>query len=167
MWLNVDFCGRLWYNQNEVRTYMKILTGNYEYFLDEKGRTRIPQVVKDILGENLYVGKGMGSFLAVYSQEALEEKSELAKQYQEIRTGSEEEIRMVSYYRDFFADMAPFVSDNQKRYRIPKNLINYANLKDKILLVGNNTVLEIWSPELYLRRRERDVGFSRLDPKVE
>lgn len=146
---------------------MNILTGNYEYFLDEKGRTRIPQVIKDILGENLYVGKGMGTFLTVYSQEALLAKSERAKQFQEIVTGSDEELRMINYFRDFFADVAPFVSDNQKRYRIPKNLINYANLKDKILLVGNNTVLEIWSPELYMRRREKDVGFSRVEQKVE
>ncbi len=147
---------------------MKILTGTYEYFLDEKGRTRIPQVAKDILGENLYVGKGMGSYLAVYSEEALAEKSLLAKEYSEIRSPQEDLMNLVNYYRDFFSDVAPFTSDNQKRYRIPKNLIKYACLDDdeKIFLVGNNTVLEIWSPKMYEHRYDNKIAFSRILPKV-
>lgn len=144
---------------------MKILTGTYEYFLDEKGRTRIPQAIKDILGENLYVGKGMGKYLAVYTEEALQETSQVAKQYQDVKRIGEEEIRLVTYYRDFFSEIAPFTSDNQKRFRIPKNLINYADLKDKILLIGNNTVLEIWSPEVYAKRYEEDVAYSRMNRK--
>lgn len=141
---------------------MKILTGTYEYFLDEKGRTRIPQAMKDILGENLYVGVGAGKYLAVYSEDALIDKSIKAQKYQDIEILNEESERMVKYYRDFFADVAQFTSDNQKRFRIPKNLITYAGLKDKILFIGNNTVLEIWSPEEYARRKDNKVAFSRM-----
>lgn len=167
--MDVDFCGLAWYNLSIGEYYMKILTGTYEYFLDEKGRTRIPQVAKEILGENLYVGKGMGSYLAVYSEEALTEKAQLAKEYSEIRSADKEVMNLVSYYRDFFSDVAPFTSDNQKRYRIPKNLIKYAGLDDdeKILFVGNNTVLEIWSPKMYEHRYDTGIAFSRILPKKE
>lgn len=162
MWLRVDFCGLKWYNFDKEGIKVDILTGTYEYFLDEKGRTRIPQAIKDILGENLFVGKGTGTFLTVYSQKALLERSEIAKQYQEPKSLDEDEIKLALYYRDFFSDTAPFVSDNQKRYRIPKNLINYAGLSDKIILVGNNTILEIWSPENYEHKNDPQIAFSRI-----
>lgn len=141
---------------------MKILMGRYEYVLDEKGRTRIPQAYKDILGDNLFIAEGMGKFLTVCNEETIQQQSEEANKYKSLHTISKEEMALVKYYRDLFSCVSPFVPDGQKRYRIPKSMIKYAELDGDIVIAGNNQVLEIWSAKNYEIKDEQEIAFFKL-----
>lgn len=140
---------------------MNILIGKHEYVLDEKGRTRIPQEYRDILGENLLVAEGVGKFLTVYNEAALEEQSQMGKPYRNPKTLTKEELELIMLYRDSFHEVEKFNPDSQKRYRIPRSMIEYAELEDDIIIAGNNTVLEIWSAKNYKRRWDKNVAFYK------
>lgn len=160
MWSIVDLRGII-----EIRKgwpAMNILIGKHEYVLDEKGRTRIPQEYRDILGENLLVAEGVGKFLTVYNEAALEEQSQIAKPYRNPQKLTDEEFDLIMFYRDAFNEAARFTPDSQKRYRIPKSMIEYAELEDDIIIAGNNTVLEIWSAKNYKRRRDKKIAMYKL-----
>lgn len=141
---------------------MEILMGRYEYVLDEKGRIRIPQVYKDILGDNLYIAEGMGRYLKVCNYETILQESQEANKYSTLHTISKEEMALVKYYRDLFNCVDRFTPDGQKRYRIPKSMIKYAQLEDDIIIAGNNQVLEIWSAKNYERKDEQEIAFFKL-----
>lgn len=141
---------------------MKILMGRYEYVLDEKGRTRIPQVYKDILGDNLFIAEGMGKFLTVCNYETILKQAEESEKHNTLHSISREEMALVKYYRDLFHCASPLTPDGQKRYRIPKNMIKYAELEDDIIIAGNNQVLEIWSAKNYELRDRQEIAFFKL-----
>lgn len=141
---------------------MNILMGRYQYSLDEKGRIRIPQVYKDILGDNLFIAEGIGKFLKVCNYETILQESQEANKYSTLHTISKNEMALVKYFRDMFNCVDRFTPDGQKRYRIPKSMIEYAELEDEIIIAGNNQVLEIWSKKNYERKDEQDIAFFKL-----
>lgn len=135
---------------------MNTFTGSYFYQIDPRGRMRLPASFKQQLGDNLRIGYGTGKFLVVYTAESVAELSEKRRQV------SPDDISRIKMYRNIFASMKEFECDAQGRYKIPLDFCEEFGLKDEIVIVGNDSAVEIWSRQNYDNRDDDEVAFSMV-----
>ncbi|MBQ9145393.1 MAG: hypothetical protein IJX70_02860 [Clostridia bacterium] len=137
-----------------------IFTGTYYYQIDPKGRMRLPASFKSLLGEKLRIGFGVGKFLVVYTEQSVEE---LSKQRKALNPLSD--MQALKHYRNMFMSMKEFTCDAQGRYKIPMDYCEEFELTDEIVIVGNDSTVEIWSKANFDRRDEDEIAFWQLYKK--
>lgn len=116
-----------------------MLIGEYQYTLDAKGRIMVPAKIKDDLGGQFILAKGLDNCLFMYPIEGwmkLEER---------IRDSSMVESRSVA--RFLFASAVQVETDKQGRFLIPQYLREYAGLDKDVTIIGASVRAEIWSKE--------------------
>ena len=123
------------------------LTGTFLRNLDEKQRVAVPKKLRDQFDQKelstLYVSPGTEQSLALYSPAEFER---LAQRLTE-KSSSKPEFR--NYSRLFFARTEEVPVDSQGRIRIPEWLVQLAQLKKDIILVGVHDHAEIWDQDLW------------------
>ncbi|KUG26288.1 hypothetical protein ASZ90_003877 [hydrocarbon metagenome] len=53
------------------------------------------------------------------------------------------------FIRMFLQEAAEDSLDSQSRLLIPKSLIEYAEIKNEVLILGLNKRIEVWNPDVY------------------
>lgn len=121
------------------------MRGEYRHQLDEKGRMRIPQKLKEMLGDAPVIMKGMnGKCLYMYSQENAE--IVLEKMMSDIDF-FDDETAMVARYLMPYTIIAE--EDKQGRVTLTESLIKCAGLGKNIVTIGAYSRAEIWSEEAW------------------
>ena len=113
--------------------------GEYEHTIDAKGRIIIPAKLRDALGEQFIVTKGLDGCLFVYPMEQwaiLEEKLQALPLNQPSAR---------SFARFFFSGATECELDKQGRIMLPPNLREYGNLTKEVMITGAGNRLEIWN----------------------
>lgn len=114
--------------------------GQYNHTIDEKGRIIIPSKLRNELGNNFIVTRGLDGCLFIYSSS---EWMNIINKYKELPDTKEKR-----YFMRVFLSLATVCEyDKQGRINIPSPLISYANLKKECVIVGVYDRLEIWSRE--------------------
>lgn len=118
-----------------------LLTGSYRRTLDDQLRLAIPKPLRDQLtvGMAIYLTPGLDGCLAVYPQEAF---NALADRLAESSPAARE-VR--DYSRLFFSQAACVTPDSQWRFRVPLELIKWANLSGETVMVGVRDHFEVWA----------------------
>lgn len=115
--------------------------GEYQHNIDNKGRLIIPSKLREGLGENFIMTKGLDNCLFVYSKSEwniLEEKlKSLPLTSRDAR----------AFVRFFFSGATECELDKQGRILIPANLRNHSKLEKEAIIIGVGTRVEIWSKE--------------------
>jgi MraZ protein len=114
--------------------------------LDDKGRVILPAKFRPYLEQGAFISKGRERCVAVYTTE---EWSRVAKSVQEVAKRSNQERVAASA---FFAGASDTVPDRQGRVAIPANLREYATLERDLVVVGQNTHIEIWDAPRWAAR---------------
>ena len=115
----------------------------YPRQLDERGRIILPAKVREAMSDTIYVTRSMSDkCLYLYTQEEWDKISEKINQ---LPTATD--VNAAAFARLFFGKAMYADVDKQGRVSISKRLIEYANLKKDVVLVGANTRLEIWDSE--------------------
>lgn len=115
-----------------------MLIGAYDCSIDLKGRLNFPAKLREDLGEEFLVAKGLGdNCLCVYS------KAEWAILEEKIKTLPLSKAR--NFQRFFFASAGKAEPDKQGRIVIPQALREYAGLEKDVKIIGSSTHCEIWS----------------------
>lgn len=135
----------------EDSVFFQSFTGEYEHALDSQRRIAIPTCWRQKESENIF-------FLLPGRHGALQAIPYIA--FRELLV----KARKVS-----FADPSASLAlarlgamaqeckcDKQGRIPIPQRLIDYAGLKDAVVMVGALTTIQIWSPEQWNRFRTAD-----------
>ena len=126
---------------------MTFFTSEYECKLDVKGRLILPSRIKANLpsgpGSELVIGLGFDPCLNVYPI------SEFNKIYSRIAGLSEFNPEYRKLQRNFFRGNTVVELDNNGRFLIPKNMLQYASLDKDVVVIGMGNKVEIWNPELY------------------
>lgn len=121
---------------------LNILTGTYYHTLDAKGRMSFPTKLREILGDDFIVTKGIDrKCLTVYSPE---EWKKLSDKILELP-----ETKATVIKRWLFAGAYEAVPDKSGRILIPKELRNFAGLEKDTVVVGADNKAEIWSKEAW------------------
>jgi len=114
--------------------------GEFHHTIDEKGRITIPSKLREELGEEFIVTKGLDGCLFIYPTE---EWNNIAKKYKELPNTKDAR----NYLRFFLSGAVVSVFDKQGRLNITQPLIKYADLTKDCIIIGVNERLEIWSKD--------------------
>ena len=122
--------------------------GEYNHTIDDKGRIIIPAKLRNELGNNFIVTRGLDGCLFIYSSN---EWNNIINKYKNLPDTKYKELPDTKNRRHF---MRIFLSgatvceyDRQGRINISQSLISYACLKRECIIVGVFDRLEIWAKE--------------------
>lgn len=116
-----------------------MLIGEYEHSLDPKGRVIFPVKLRESLGEEFVVTKGLQNCLFVYGKEEWEVLTQKINALPMSKAGN--------LQRFLFSSAALVETDKQGRILIPANLREYAGLEKDIVIIGASIRAEIWNKE--------------------
>ena len=114
--------------------------GEYNHTIDEKGRLIIPSKLRDLLGYDFIITKGLDNCLFIYPKE---EWGNIIKKYKELPNTKEAR----NFLRIFLSGATELNLDKQGRINITSSLMKFASLKKDCVIIGMNERLEIWSKE--------------------
>lgn len=120
-----------------------MLTGEYEYALDSKGRFLMPTEFRSYLGDSVYLVRGFENCIYVYSEEQWQRMSENIKNL----SWSTDAARWVK--RIWFSSSTRVALDPQGRVLIPQNLRESLVRSGKVVLLGCFDYVEIWDAETW------------------
>lgn len=132
MWYKVSESGSLWGES--------MFMGEYHHSIDVKGRLIIPSKLRDDLGENFIVTRGLDGCLFLYPKEHW---NTIINKYNELPDTKDKR----QFLRIFLSGATTCEYDKQGRINIPKPLIDYASLEKDCIIIGALEKLEIWSKE--------------------
>lgn len=121
-----------------------VFFGEYTVSFSAPGRFVLPKKIRDLLKGNIFIlTKGFNFCLAGYDKEGWEDK---AKDLLQVSLLEEDNLQK---RRFIFSSTIYIDVDEQGRFVIPKNLLNYAKLGNKAVIVGVGDHFEIWKPEAW------------------
>ncbi len=119
-----------------------VFFGEYEVTFSAPGRVVLPKRLRELLKGNVFVlAKGFGSCLAGYDKEDWENRSK------ELLSVSLLERENIEKRRFLFSSAVYIEIDDQGRFVISKNLLQYAELLKKVVIVGVGDHFELWNEE--------------------
>ena len=119
---------------------IKMFMGEYRHTLDEKGRLIIPSKLRNDLGENFIITRGLDNCLFIYPKNewvSVIEKYRMLPNTKEAR----------NFMRFLLSGATTLEFDKSGRINIPMSLMNFAGLKKDCVIIGVNERLEVWSSE--------------------
>lgn len=127
-----------------VKWLYMVFFGEYLASFSAPGRVVLPKRIRELLKGNIFIlTKGFDFCLAGYDKEGWEEKAK------ELLQASLLEQENLQKRRFIFSSTIYLEIDEQGRFVIPKNLLFYARLAGKAIVVGVGDHFEIWNPEVW------------------
>lgn len=120
-----------------------MFTGEYNHTIDTKGRLIIPAKIREQLGSNCMITRGLDNCITIYTEQAW---NRLAESLESLNS-SQSTNRMLR--RFFFGSAIELDYDKQGRILIPAPLREHASLQKNAVIVGVGNHVEIWSRERY------------------
>ena len=115
-----------------------MFTGEYRHSLDVKNRLIIPSKVREQRGENIVITRGLDGCLFGYQlnvwQKMLEKLNSLPFTKKDAR----------NFTRFMTSGAITLEFDKQGRIIIPSYLLDYANIRKNVIIVGVLNRIEIW-----------------------
>ncbi|MEJ2663228.1 MAG: division/cell wall cluster transcriptional repressor MraZ [Spirochaetia bacterium] len=122
-----------------------MLTGEFKYSLDDKGRLMIPVRMRtEITGNVLIVTRGVEKCIWLFSPE---EWKRIAQDMLVSSSLFHEKARLIQ--RRILAPAQELDIDKSGRISIPQTLREYAGLKKECIILGMLKYMEIWDEENY------------------
>lgn len=115
--------------------------GEYNHTIDAKGRLIIPSRLREALGEEFVITKGLDGCLFAYTKEEWSVFEEKLGALPLTNSNARK------FSRFFLAGAAIAEVDRQGRILIPPVLREFAALEKEVVLVGVSRRVEIWSRE--------------------
>ena len=134
--------------------------GEYHQKIDEKGRLTIPAKLRNELGDNFIVTRGLDGCLFIYKKETWEK---IINNYQTLPNIKEAR----NFMRFFMSGATNLEFDKQGRINISSPLIKYAELTKETVIIGVGDRLEIWSNDKWNNFiNENEEDFSKQADKL-
>jgi len=118
-----------------------VLIGEYNHTLDPKRRLMIPARLRKDLGERVILTKGLDQCLFIYP---MQEWERLTAKLSQLPMG---QANTRGFVRSFLAGAVEAEFDSLGRVLIPEYLRQFAGLKQKAVVAGVHTRLEVWDEE--------------------
>lgn len=130
------------YNSLKRKKGMFFLTGEYDHQIDAKNRIRIPTKLRGS-EERLYFSKGTGGCIFVLYE------NEMNENLSKLREVKMTDLSKQRGLRSFTNSIKLVEMDQQGRFVIPPELINFAKINKDIKICGSGSRIEVWSKERY------------------
>jgi len=136
--------------------------GEYRYKVDKKGRLVIPaRFRRHLYKKHLIITRGLERCLFLFAEE------DWKKQEERLRNMPFTRGNPRAFSRLFFSGAALCVPDRQGRIIIPSYLLGFAEVKEKIVLIGVSDRIEIWSEKNWQGYLQRSLAsFEEIAEKL-
>lgn len=126
-----------------------MLFGGYRHTIDKKGRVFIPSKLKEGLGDNFIICRGIYGqrCLCVYSTDEWEK---LVARIDTLPSSKAGTVKRFLYEGAFSVEY-----DTQGRILIPPQLREYAKLESSAHIIGMSTNIEIWSADIWDEEKQK------------
>ena len=114
--------------------------GEYRHSIDDKGRLIIPSRVREDLGDQFIVTRGLEGCLFIYPKS---EWDNIIQKYKQLPDTKDRRYFM----RIFLSGATVCELDKQGRVNIPTPLVEYAKLEKDCIVIGVDDRLEVWSKD--------------------
>jgi len=122
-----------------------MLTGEFKYSLDEKGRLMVPARIRQaITGNVMIITRGIDRCLWLFPPE---EWSSISQNLINSSSMFLEKTRLIQ--RRILAPAQEIEIDRSGRLSIPQTLRDYGELKKECIILGMLKYMEIWDEEIY------------------
>jgi len=131
-----------------------MLIGEYTHTLDPKKRLSLPAKFRKELGKKVVLTRGLDNCLFIYS---LKEWERIAAKLGELSIGQSDTR---GFNRFMLSGAVEIDVDSIGRVLVPDFLKEFAGLRDKVVLAGVHTRVEIWDAKAwsaYTKRVERQA----------
>ena len=112
--------------------------GEYEHSVDAKGRVIMPAKLREDVGENFIVTKGLDGCLFGFS------KAEWANFEEKLKSLPLTNKNARDFVRFFLSGAIECEIDKQGRFLIASNLREYAAMEKEVVIIGVGTRIEFW-----------------------
>ena len=141
------------------------IIGTYECKVDAKGRLRMPSsLVRQLSSDNLTftVNRGFEKNLILYPKEVWTQKAAEIDSHLNMYNSKQRQV-----LRYFYRGATEVALDASDRILLPKTLVKYADIADKVMLVGIQQQVEIWSLEEYEKMISQEPeDFSQIADEI-
>lgn len=141
-----------------MTTNLNTFTGEFSYTVDAKGRVNIPSKFRKVLSvdneDTFVITRGIDPCVWVYPIVVWQKIENDLKNLSSLSAINRTFVRNTVRYA------TPLTYDGQGRIQLTNNLINYAELGKKTLIIGMVNKIEIWNPE---RLKEIDKKNMKID----
>jgi len=135
-----------------------VFFGEYQINFSGSGRLLVPKKVRELLKGNTFIlTKGFGICLAGY------DKDDWEKRAAELLNPSLLQPTDMENRRAIFSSMVYLEIDDQGRFVIPKNLLEYCHLKDQAIIIGVGDHFEIWETskwKTYSKNQKSNIKYQ-------
>ncbi len=144
---------------------MTSLIGEYECKVDAKGRFMFPvqlrKQLEDVFDKGFVINRNLHQkCLVLYP---IQEWNKLNKKLSKLN-------RLIKandvFVRKFTGGATSADADNTGRVLLPKALVEYADIKADIKVLGSNNLIEIWDKKLYEQFLSQDLNIEKLAEDV-
>jgi MraZ protein len=126
---------------------MSCFKGRYTYSVDEKGRIALPAKIRKNVATGVkgkfVVTRGFERCLYVYPQD------EWNTLEQNARSLSFLDAKQRNFNRTLFQWAADSQLDSQSRITVQQDLLDYAGIKNEVIVLGVLDRIELWSPSVF------------------
>lgn len=130
--------------------------GEYHHAIDEKGRLTLPSKIREQLGYDFVVTRGLDHCLFIYPRVDWQRIIDTYKSLPNTRDAR-------NFMRFFLSGATEMNVDKQGRINIASPLIHYASLEKDCIIIGVNDHLEIWSESIWNQfMDENEESFSEI-----
>ena len=138
-----------------------MLIGEFEHSIDTKGRLVLPAKIKDDLGKEFIVTKGLDGCLFGYSL------TEWNKFEEKLKTLPLTNKITRDFVRFFLSGAVEEETDKQGRFLLPANLREYASLTKDAVIIGVGTRIEIWDKKKWNEyNSEENLSVDKIAEKM-
>lgn len=131
-----------------------MLIGEYTHTIDPKKRLSLPSKFRKELGKKVIVTRGLDNCLFVYP---INEWKKISEKLADLGVGKADTR---GFNRFILSGAVEAGIDSLGRILVPEYLRNFASLKDKVVLAGVQTRVEIWDEKKwsdYKKKIERQA----------
>lgn len=129
-----------------------MLIGEYIHTLDSKKRVAVPAKFRKEIGGRAVITKGLDGCLVIYPEE---EWQKVAENLGNLPTGK---VDNRNFVRMFLASASEADIDSLGRILIPDYLKNFAELGEKVVIVGVYKRFEVWNEKRWEEYKTKIEG---------
>ena len=132
-----------------------VFFGEYQINFSGSGRLVLPKKVRELLKGNTFIlTKGFGNCLSGY------DKDDWEKRASELLNPSLLQPTDMENRRYIFSSLVYLEIDEQGRFVVPKNLLEYGQLKDKVVIIGVGDHFEIWEQQVW-QKYQKEINRNK------
>ncbi len=122
--------------------------GEYHHNIDSKRRVAVPAKFRGRLGQNVVITKGLEDSLVLYPKT---EWKEIGEKLAKLPVGKKEHRDFV---RSTLSGAAELEIDRLGRILLPDYLVQHADIKKNVVVIGLFNRIELWDKDKWLSYKE-------------